>query len=137
MRKLTVSQEAPEFKPVTITIGSKAELANILGALVAYGTGKVYAENALKAIGLGDFYSGNVRKASRETAAVIAEASNVVPLPDFTDYLKSFVFKKSHPSTAGSAVIGTEEDLAPGRKATSFETSDATVAAPVAASSRW
>lgn len=133
-RKLTVVQEAPEFKPVTITIGSKAELANILGALVAYGTGKVYAENALKAIGLGEFYSGNVRKASRETAAVIAEASNVVPLPDFSNYLGSFKFKQSHPSTAGAAVLGTDEDLAPGRKATSFESAE--VAAPVAAS-RW
>jgi hypothetical protein len=120
-RKIVVSQEAPVFQPVTIVIESKVELANILGALVAYGTGKVYAENSLKAIGLGDYYSGNVRKASRELASVIAEASNVVPLPEFSEYLNSTKFRQSHPSTAGAAVIGTEEDLAPGRTATQFE----------------
>lgn len=136
MRKISVTQAAPVFTPVTIVLNTKAELANILGALIAYGTGKVYAENALKAIGLGEFYSGNVRKAARETAATIAEASHVVPLPDFDAYLKSYVFKKSHPSTAGSAVKGTEEDLAPGRKATSFEESTPAPAG-VVSTSRW
>jgi predicted transcriptional regulator len=121
MRKITVTQPAPEFRPVTLVIESKVELANILGALLAYGKGKVYAEGELKAVGLGEFYSGNVRKASRELAAQIAEASNVVPLPEFQSYLSSTKFRSSHPSTAGAAVIGTSEDLAPGRSATSFE----------------
>jgi hypothetical protein len=119
--RIVVSQSKPEFRPVTITLTTPDMLANVLGALLAYGSAKVYAESGLKAIGLGDYYSGNVRKAAREIAAVIAEASNVVPLPTFDAYLNSFQFKKSHPSTAGAAVIGTEADLAPGRSPTAFE----------------
>jgi hypothetical protein len=125
MRYLSVVQAPappPPFTEVTIVIKSKAQLANLLGALVAYGTGKVYAEESLKAIGLGDFYSGNVRKASRETALAIAEASNVVPLPEFAAYIASQTFKSSHPSTAGAAVLGTDQDLAVGRSKTYFET---------------
>jgi hypothetical protein len=114
MRKITVNQPEPTFQPVTLVIESKTELANILGALVAYGQGKVYAEEGLKAIGLGDYYSGNVRKAARELASQIAEASGVVPLPEFSAY-------SSHPSTAGAKVLGTGEDLAPGRSKTTFE----------------
>ena len=120
-RKVTVTVPAPVFQPITLVIGSKTELANILGALMAYGIGSTYAEKGLKAVGLGDYYSGNVRKAARELATVIATASSVVPLPEFTDYLNSVKFKQSHPSTAGAAVIGTEEDLAAGRTATTFE----------------
>lgn len=120
-RNITVTQPEPVFQPVTVTFNSKVELANILGALMAYGRGEVYAENGLKAVGLGDFYSGNVRKASRELAAAIAEASNVVPLPEFSAYLASVKFRQSHPSTAGAKVVGTDEDLAPGRTATQFE----------------
>jgi hypothetical protein len=121
MRKITVNQPEPTFQPVTLVIESKTELANILGALVAYGQGKVYAEEGLKAIGLGDYYSGNVRKAARELASQIAEASGVVPLPEFSAYLGSSKFRSSHPSTAGAKVLGTGEDLAPGRSKTTFE----------------
>jgi hypothetical protein len=103
MRKITVNQPEPTFQPVTLVIESKTELANILGALVAYGQGKVYAEEGLKAIGLGDYYSG------------------VVPLPEFSAYLGSSKFRSSHPSTAGAKVLGTGEDLAPGRSKTTFE----------------
>lgn len=109
------------FTPVTITLNTEAQLANVLGALIAYGKGEVYAEAGLKAIGLGDFYSGNVRKAAREIAFVIAEASSVVPLPEFRAYVGSTKFRQSHPSTAGAKVIGTDQDLAKGRSATHFE----------------
>jgi hypothetical protein len=126
VRGFSVSQPVvppvkPPFQPVTIVIESEVQLANILGALVAYGTGKTLAEGGLKAIGLGDFYSGNVRKAARETAMAIAVATNVVPLPEFAAYLSSQTFKNSHPSTAGAAVIGTDDDYAKGRSATNFE----------------
>jgi hypothetical protein len=120
-RQIVVSQPPAEFRPVTLTINSPVDLANLLGALMAYGKGEVYAEANLKQVGLGDFYSGNVRKASREFATAIAQASGVVPEPNFAAYLGSVKFKKSHPSTAGAKVVGTEEDLAPGRKATAFE----------------
>lgn len=122
MRNITVSQPEAPFQPVTIVIHSKTELANLLGALVAYGTGKVYAENSLKAIGLGDYYSGNIRKAAREMATQIAEASGVVPLPDFSSYLNSSKYMSARTSKAGAAVAGTEEDLSNGREySTTFE----------------
>lgn len=121
MPNISVAQAPAPFTPVTVTIHSKVDLANVLGALMAYGTGKLYAEAGLKAVGLGDFYSGNVRKAAREMALAIATATNVVPLPEFTAYLASPTFRRSHPSKAGAAVIGTEDDLAQGRSATSFE----------------
>lgn len=121
MPNITVTQPEAPFQPVTITITSKVDLANLLGALMAYGRGEVYAENGLKAVGLGDYYSGNVRKAARDFSTAIAGASGVIPMPEFSAYLNSVKFRKSHPSTAGAKVIGTEEDLAPGREATHFE----------------
>lgn len=120
-RNFSVSRPAAPFQPVTIVLSSPVQLANLLGALIAYGTGKTLAEGSLKAIGLGEFYSGNVRKAARETALAIATASDVVPLPEFQAYLSSQQFRASHPSTAGTKVLGTEDDLAPGRSATTFE----------------
>lgn len=136
-RNITVQQAAPAFTPVTIVLNTKAELANLLGALLAYGTANTYAENGLKAVGLGDFYTGNVRKASREMAAQIAEASNVVPLPTFDAYLKSYKFKKGRYSKAGAAVAGTPEDLSNGRDySTNFEEQEAPAPAP-APVARW
>jgi hypothetical protein len=44
-----------------------------------------------------------------------------VPLPEFSAYLGSSKFRSSHPSTAGAKVLGTGEDLAPGRSKTTFE----------------
>lgn len=112
------------FVPVTITLNSEVEVANLLGALIAYGTAKVYAENALKAVGLGEFYSGNVRKASRTFATELAKATeiNQTGLAGLVEkYLGSYTFRSSHPSTAGAAVRGTSDDLALDREATNFE----------------
>jgi hypothetical protein len=116
------------FVPVTITLNSEVEVANVLGALIAYGTASVFAENALKAIGLGEFYSGNVRKAARIIATELVSKTDlgVNGLEDLLEaYLDSEKFRKSAPSQAGAKVIGTADDLAPGREATSFESGEA------------
>jgi hypothetical protein len=124
MRNLSIAiapPPPPVFRPITLVLDSPVAVANLIGALGAYGKGDVYAENFLKSIGLGEHYSGNVRKAARETVIAVSNAAGFVPPADFSDYLKSAKFKQSHPSTAGAKVLGTEEDLAPGRKPTSFE----------------
>lgn len=113
-----------KFVPVTITLNSEVEVANLLGALIAYGTASVYAENALKAIGIGQFYSGNVRKAARNIATALVAATDLgVTGLDATlqAYLNSDKFRSSKASQAGSAVIGTADDLAPGYLPTTFE----------------
>jgi hypothetical protein len=110
-----------EFAGVTITFSTKTAIANILGALLAYGTANVYAENGLKAIGLGDYYSGNVRLAARVLAKEIADLAGFVPSPEFSAYLASVKYNGAKKSQAGYAVRGTNEDLAPGRGPTSFE----------------
>lgn len=121
--------EVQVFQPLTITISSKASLATLLGILAAYGTAKVYAENSLKAIGLGDFYNGNVRKSARELALGIAEAAESanVDLDGLEglvqSYLQSHKFRGSRISKAGAAVAGTSEDNSNGRSvSTTFET---------------
>ncbi len=113
-----------KFTPVTITLNTEAEVANVVGALAAYGSANTFAENTLKDIGLGQFYSGNVRKAARNISLELAGAigGNVEQLKArFEAYKKSPLGQSSHPSAAGSAIAGTSEDLAPGREATSFE----------------
>lgn len=81
----------------------------------------MYSENALKEIGLGDFYNGNNRKAAREMATTIAEAATSANIDlDGLDelvsrYLSSYKFRSSRFSKAGSAVTGTEDDLSEGR----------------------
>jgi hypothetical protein len=117
-----------KFVPVTIILNTEVEVANLLGALIAYGTANVYAENALKAVGLGEFYSGNVRKAARQIAMAIAGKAElgVSGLEATLEaYLNSDKFRSSAPSQAGSKAIGTTEDLAPGRAATTFESGNA------------
>jgi hypothetical protein len=112
------------FTPVTLKINSEVELANLLGALVGYGTANVYAENNLKAIGLGEFYSGNVRKAARLIAAHIAGTVGL-DLPGVEAVIAAYVgsakFNASKASKAGAAALGTTEDLAPGYAPTNFE----------------
>src|ERR1700731_596589 len=118
-----------KFVPVTIVLNTEVEVANLLGALIAYGTANVYAENALKAVGLGDFYSGTFRKAARQIATQIAGADElgVIGLEATLEaYLNSDKFRSSAPSQAGAKVVGTSEDLAPGREATSFESTEVT-----------
>jgi hypothetical protein len=113
-----------KFVPVTIVLSTEVEVANVVGALIAYGTANTFAENGLKAIGLGDFYSGNVRKAAREIAKLIVAKSElgVEGLEATLEaYLSSDKFRASAPSQAGAKAIGTSEDLAPGREATNFE----------------
>jgi len=113
------------FVPVTITLNTEVEVANLLGALIAYGTASVYAENGLKAVGLGDWYSGNVRKAARSISKEIAAAIGIEGLDDLLEvYLTSDKFTSSAPSKAGAKVIGTDADLAPGRESTNFEPTD-------------
>jgi hypothetical protein len=121
LEALLANPPEADFGPVTIVLKTKAELANLLGALIAYGTGNTYAENGLKRVGLGDFYSGNVRGASRAIALEVAGASGVVPMPEFSAYLASVRFNGAKKSQAGAAVRGTSEDLAPGRFPTHFE----------------
>lgn len=111
---------AKKFAPITLTLSTPAAVANVLGALIAYGSANLHAENGLKAIGIGKWYSGNVRKASRDAASAIASAAGLTA-PDFSAYTNSSKFRSSAPSQAGEAVRGTEFDLAPGRPATSFE----------------
>lgn len=113
-----------KFVPVTITLNSEVEVANVAGALAAYGSANTYAENTLKDIDLGQFYSGNVRKAARKISIELVKAigGDVAKLEArFQAYKKSDLGQNSHPSTAGSAVVGTADDLAAGREATDFE----------------
>jgi hypothetical protein len=119
---IQVGVKKPEvpFVPVTVVLNTPADVANVIGALIAYGTGKVYAENSLKAIGLGDFYSGNVRKAARELAdQLAAEVGADSPDALFEEYRASDRF--GTPSQAGAKVRGTDEDLAPDAEETHFE----------------
>lgn len=120
LQALLQNPPEPGFAPVTVVITSKAALANIIGAEIAYGTANTYAENGLKAVGLGDFYTGNVRGAARNFATELAEAAGV-DTPDFAAYLGSVKFSSSRKSQAGAAVRGTDEDLAPGYAPTTFE----------------
>jgi hypothetical protein len=115
------------FTPVTINIKTEADLATLLGALIGYGTASVYAENNLKAIGLGEFYSGNVRKGARLIAKQLVESVglNTANLDEIVDnYTSSDKFNRSKASKAGAAVIGTDADLAPGYEPTSFESGE-------------
>jgi hypothetical protein len=121
LQALLANPPEADFAPVVITLKTKVALANFLGAFIAYGTANTYAENGLKAIGLGDFYSGNVRGAVRDYATQIAVASGVTPMPEFDAYLGSVKFMSSRKSQAGAKVVGTDEDLAPGYKPTNFE----------------
>jgi hypothetical protein len=110
------------FVPITLKINSNIELANILGALIAYGTASPYAEGGLKAIGIGEFYSGNVRKAARDLASQITTAAGIgSPADLFESYINSDKFSSSRPSKAGSAALGTNEDLSDGREESHFE----------------
>lgn len=143
LQALLENPPEPGFAPVTLVITSKVALANVIGALVAYGTANVYAENGLKAIGLGDYYSGNVRGAAREIATDIAKATDL-DTPDFSAYMGSVKFYQSRKSQAGAKARGTDEDLAPGYAPTNFEDGGAPVVAEeadepetVSAASRW
>jgi hypothetical protein len=126
MFTVTGSTPAPRpvaFVPVTITLNSIAEVAAVVGALIGYGTNTPFAEGNLKALGLGAYYNGNVRKSARELASGILSAAGVAASPDaiFEAYKSSPKFLSSRASQAGSAVIGTSEDLAPGYEPTTFE----------------
>jgi hypothetical protein len=117
------------FTPVTLTINSAVDLATVLGALIGYGTATLYAENNLKAIGLGEFYSGNVRKGARQIVGQIAKqvGLDTAALEEIVGtYTSSDKFSSSKASKAGSAVIGTAADLAPGYEPTSFESGEET-----------
>ncbi len=128
MNKITVTQQEPTFQPITLTIDSKVTLASILGAFIAYGTANTFAENSLKAVNLGDFYNGNVRKSARELAMAISEgaASANIDLDGLDDlvaaYLSSHKFKKSRASAPGAAVAGTDEAQTSRYWSTEFET---------------
>lgn len=103
------------FTPVTLTIDTPTKLANLVGALMAYGVASVYAENQLKTVGLGGYYSGNVRAAARDMASAVLAGAGL-PEPQFEINLKG-----QRKSKAGEFVLGTKEDRAPGKAATSFE----------------
>jgi hypothetical protein len=126
MFTVTGSNNSPRpvaFVPVTITLNSIAEVAAVIGALLGYGTNNAYAEGNLKKLGLGAYYNGNVRKSARELAEAILTAAKVEASAEgiISEYTNSPKFSSSSPSKAGSAVTGTNDDLAPGRVETHFE----------------
>jgi hypothetical protein len=127
MPKISIVTPKPVFQPITLTIETPTALANVLGAIIAYGTASTYAENSLQAINLGEFYSGNVRKASREFAVGLAgaAASANVDLAGLEalvkTYLSSYKFKKSRSSKPG-AQVPADETLSTRTFSTEFET---------------
>ena len=77
-----VSQKEAKFEPITLTISSKQELADLVGALAAYGKGKTKAKKSIRQAGLLDSYSGNARKTARSIVVALAEAGGF-SVPDF------------------------------------------------------
>jgi hypothetical protein len=67
--------EVSQFQPVTLTISDPVVLADVVGALGAYGKGKTKAKKTIREAGLEEFYSGNARKTARTLAATLAEAA--------------------------------------------------------------
>lgn len=60
------TQKPSQFAPVTITLTSQQEVADVLGALAAYGKGDgSKAKTAIQEAGLTMHYSGNARKTAR------------------------------------------------------------------------
>jgi hypothetical protein len=82
---MKVSQQQPvpfSFTPVTITLTSPSELADVVGALTAYGKGKTKAKKSIREAGLASHYSGNARKTARTVVTAIAKQLNL-PTPNF------------------------------------------------------
>jgi hypothetical protein len=77
-----VKQKSAKFEPITLTISSKTELADIVGALAAYGKGKTLAKKSIRQAGLLDAYSGNARKTARSIVVALAEEGGFA-VPDF------------------------------------------------------
>jgi hypothetical protein len=67
----------PVFQPITITLSTPTELADVIGALAAYGKGVVKAKKSIREAGLLSSYSGNARKTARSLVRQIASAAGV------------------------------------------------------------
>jgi hypothetical protein len=79
-----VTPVTPPFQPITITISSKQELADLVGALGAYGKGKTKAKKTIREAGLLESYSGNARKTARNTVRLLASVAGF-STPDFSN----------------------------------------------------
>jgi hypothetical protein len=79
---MKVSTTDAGFKPVSITFTTPQELADVVGALGAYGKGKTKAKKTIREAGLLDGYSGNARKTARSVVVALAEAAGF-DVPDF------------------------------------------------------
>jgi ABC-type uncharacterized transport system ATPase subunit len=79
---IVVNQKVASFQPVTLTITDPSTLADLIGALGAYGKGKTKAKKTIREAGLLDSYSGNARKTARTIVAALAEKVGF-DVPDF------------------------------------------------------
>lgn len=60
--------------PVQIAVQDRNEAVNLLGVLLAYGTGFKKAGNVLAILGLEEKYNGNAKKMARQQAQRLATA---------------------------------------------------------------
>jgi hypothetical protein len=73
---MKITQNRPVgFSPITITIESERELADLVGALGAYGKGVTLAKKTIREAGLGASYSGNARKTARNIVGALVKAA--------------------------------------------------------------
>jgi hypothetical protein len=79
---MKITQTNPAFQPVIITFDNPTELADVVGALAAYGKGKTLAKKSIRQAGLIEHYSGNARKTARSVVVALAEAGGF-DVPDF------------------------------------------------------
>ena len=80
---MQVITEQYEFQPVTLVIDSPEELADLVGALGAYGKGVSKALKTIREAGLEDDYSGNARKTARAIVRQLADEVGFA-VPDFS-----------------------------------------------------
>lgn len=80
---IVVNQKPTTFQPVNITITDPTTLADFVGALSAYGKGKLKAKKSIRQAGLLEHYSGNARKTARTLVVALADAGVIPSAPDF------------------------------------------------------
>lgn len=90
---------------VQITVQDRQEAINLLGVLLAYGTGFKKAGNVLAHLGLSEQYNGNAKKMAREQAARLAKGLGVSDeVAEFLSHYNTTTRKWEGPSTEGGEV---------------------------------